>query len=253
MEQYSLTYDFGSGSLKAALVNAQHRIAASCNLAYSTIFPQKGWAVQRPDELWVCMQQATRQLMETTQALPSQVRGIAISHTGSNFIFLDKNGVPLCDCVLWMDGRAVVQAAQLNQALGEQRYTGKNVIAKLRWFMENEPELIARAEKMVDLQGYLFFLMTGTVAVGMMRRSPSAESRGGCCQNVSFARRSWLPRFCRKQPRCSACRPEHRFSAAAAITRPPSSAQPVSTPAMPISISAPLHGWPSPPSTMRTT
>ena len=164
MEQYSLTYDFGSGSLKAALVNAQHRIAASCNLAYSTIFPQKGWAVQRPDELWVCMQQATRQLMETTQALPSQVRGIAISHTGSNFIFLDKNGVPLCDCVLWMDGRAVVQAAQLNQALGEQRYTGKNVIAKLRWFMENEPELIARAEKMVDLQGYLFFLMTGTVA-----------------------------------------------------------------------------------------
>ena len=36
MEQYSLTYDFGSGSLKAALVNAQHRIAASCNLAYST-------------------------------------------------------------------------------------------------------------------------------------------------------------------------------------------------------------------------
>ena len=121
MEQYSLTYDFGSGSLKAALVNAQHRIAASCNLAYSTIFPQKGWAVQRPDELWVCMQQATRQLMETTQALPSQVRGIAISHTGSNFIFLDKNGVPLCDCVLWMDGRAVVQAAQLNQALGEQR------------------------------------------------------------------------------------------------------------------------------------
>lgn len=129
MEQYSLTYDFGSGSLKAALVNAQHRIAASCNLAYSTIFPQKGWAVQRPDELWVCMQQATRQLMETTQALPSQVRGIAISHTGSNFIFLDKNGVPLCDCVLWMDGRAVVQAAQLNQALGEQRYTGKNVIA----------------------------------------------------------------------------------------------------------------------------
>ena len=44
MEQYSLTYDFGSGSLKAALVNAQHRIAASCNLAYSTIFPQKGWA-----------------------------------------------------------------------------------------------------------------------------------------------------------------------------------------------------------------
>ena len=158
MEQYSLTYDFGSGSLKAALVNAQHRIAASCNLAYSTIFPQKGWAVQRPDELWVCMQQATRQLMETAQALPSQVRGIAISHTGSNFIFLDKNGVPLCDCVLWMDGRAVVQAAQLNQALGEQRYTGKNVIAKLRWFMENEPELIARAEKMVDLQGYLFFL-----------------------------------------------------------------------------------------------
>ena len=164
MEQYSLTYDFGSGSLKAALVNAQHRIAASCNLPYSTIYPQKGWAVQHPDDLWVCMQQATRQLMETAQTMPAQVTGLAISHTGSNFIFLGKDGAPLCDCVLWMDGRAVKQAEQINRTIGQQRYTGKNVIAKLRWFLENEPELMARAEKMVDLQGYLFVRMTGTAA-----------------------------------------------------------------------------------------
>lgn len=83
MKAYSLTFDFGSGSVKAALVGSDHRILASCSRPYSTYYPRKGWAVQSPDTAWASLLEATRQVMDAAAILPSQVKGIALSHTGS--------------------------------------------------------------------------------------------------------------------------------------------------------------------------
>lgn len=163
MEQYSLTFDFGSGSVKTALIDGNHRILASYNKPYSTYYPQKGWAVQDPEISWTCMQEATHEVMQSSGILPTQVKGIAISHTGSTIIFVDHRGRALSECVMWMDGRAVAQAHQLNELLGEELYTGKNVIAKLRWFVEKQPELVQSAYKMLDLQGYLLYHITGNM------------------------------------------------------------------------------------------
>ena len=66
MEQYALTFDFGSGSVKAALVGSDHRILSSFNRPYPTYYPQKGWAVQNPSTAWLSMQEATRQLLEVS-------------------------------------------------------------------------------------------------------------------------------------------------------------------------------------------
>lgn len=164
VKQYSLTFDFGSGSVKTALISDDHQILASCNKPYSTYYPKKGWAVQNPETSWICMQETTQQVMEYSGILPCQIKGIAISHTGSTILFVDKNGRPLSECVMWMDGRAVEQARALNREIGQELYTGKNVIAKLRWFMEEQPDLIRTAYKLVDLQGYLFYQMTGKFA-----------------------------------------------------------------------------------------
>ena len=163
MKQYALTFDFGSGSVKAALIGSDHRILASFNRPYPTYYPQKGWAVQDPAIAWLSMQEATQQLLEVSGILPAQVKGIALSHTGSTILFVDRNGTPLNKCVMWMDGRAVDQAAWLNERLGRRLYSGKNVIAKLRWFLENDPEMIRSAYKLLDLQGYLLFRMTGSM------------------------------------------------------------------------------------------
>ena len=156
-----MTFDFGTGSVKAALISSDHRILASFNQPYSTYYPQKGWAVQNPDAAWSCMKEATRQVLDSSRILPGQVKGIAISHTGSTIIFVDRNGKPLSDCVMWMDGRAVEQAQLLNQKLGKDLYTGKNVIAKLRWFVEKQPEMVRSAYKLLDLEGYLLYQLTG--------------------------------------------------------------------------------------------
>ena len=161
MSRYSLTYDFGSGSVKAALVDEKHNIAASISQAYSTYFPRKDWAVQKPEELWSSMVLATRGVMRQAGIAPSQIKGMAISHTATTIIFTDKEGTAISDCVMWMDGRAWKQAEDINRALGQELFNGKNVISKLRWFSENQPEIIENAYAMLDVAAFLLKRLTG--------------------------------------------------------------------------------------------
>ncbi len=161
--KYSLTFDFGSGSVKAALVDGSHAIVSSCNKAYPIFYPKTGWAVQEPENIWTAMQQATNETMSAVSAMPDEIKGIAVSHTGSSIIFVDERGRHLSDCVMWMDGRGAEQAAYLNALLGKEIFTGKNVIAKLRWFVQNEPKLVDEAHKLLDMGGYLLNRLTGNM------------------------------------------------------------------------------------------
>lgn len=158
---YRLTYDFGSGSVKAALVDDTYHLAGVENAPYPTYFPENGWAEQKPAEQWDAMCRATRALLSRTGVSPHAVTGIALSHTATTVIFTDANGEPITDCVMWMDGRAALEAEALNAKLGEARYTGKNVIAKLAWFLKHKPETVEKARYMLDVAACLLHKMTG--------------------------------------------------------------------------------------------
>ena len=164
MELYSLTFDFGSASVKAALVDSAYQIVAWCNKAYRIHYPQKGWVVQDPDEIFECMCRAAKDVIADSGIAPGQIKGVALSHTGQSIVFVDEGGRALSQCVMWMDGRGIEQAARLNARLGRDMFTGKNVIAKLAWFVETQPEMVKQAHKMLDLSGYLLHRLTGEMA-----------------------------------------------------------------------------------------
>lgn len=162
MEQtYRLTYDFGSGSVKAALADQDYRLIDVENVAYLTYFPHNGWAEQKPSEHWQAMCRATRALLARTAIRPESIAGIAISHTATTVIFTDADGEPITDCVMWMDGRAGQEAEEINRRLGQARYTGKNVIAKLAWFLKHRPDVVDKASYMLDVAACLLHRLTG--------------------------------------------------------------------------------------------
>lgn len=158
--KYRLTYDFGSGSVKAALSDQDYRLCGIENEPYRTYFPRLGWAEQKPEEHWQAMCAATRRLIRNTGIDPGTVEGIVMAQTGTTVIFVDDNGQALTDCVMWMDGRADAQAKEINKMLGEDRFSGKNVYAKLLWFLQNRGETVKNARYMVDVSGMLLHRMT---------------------------------------------------------------------------------------------
>lgn len=183
--KYRLTYDFGSGSVKAALSDQDFRLCGIENAPYPTYFPRLGWAEQKPEEHWQAMCAATRRLLQNTGVPPDAIEGIAIAQTGTTIIFVDDRGQPLSNCVMWMDGRADAQAREINKKLGEKRFSGKNVYAKLLWFLQNRGDMVEEARYMVDVSGMLFHRMTGRWACEFT----GARSSG----LVDVERRCWNP------------------------------------------------------------
>ncbi|MGI6117109.1 MAG: xylulokinase [Bilifractor sp.] len=163
-KEFYLTFDFGSGSVKAALFDGNYRLLGSHNEAYRTYFPRNGWATQKPEEQWQAMIRASGAVLGKTGVPASSVSGLAMAQTATSVIFADESGRALTDCVMWTDGRAGEQADKINSLLGEKKFNGKNVISKLLWFEENEPEVVKNASYMLDLSSWLFHKMTDEFA-----------------------------------------------------------------------------------------
>ena len=75
----------------------------------------------------------------------------------------------LRNAILWDDGRAGAQLAELGERFGHDelhRRTGRGpsltqAFRKLLWLVQNEPEVAERAHRFMDAHGYLVQRLTG--------------------------------------------------------------------------------------------
>jgi xylulokinase len=104
---------------------------------------------------------------------------------------VDREGRKLKDNITWVDGRAEEQAKWLMRLLGGKRMftrligieiTGKDVIPKLRWLKQNEPDLWERTDSILDVNGYLKFRATGRRVF---------EWTGACSYGFNLKKKDW--------------------------------------------------------------
>lgn len=158
-KKYAITYDFGTGSLKAALIDDHQNVLSWGSIPYTMYYPQPGFAVQKVDDYWNVFCEITKKMIAEAGIDKEEIKGITISHTSCTIIFIDEDGNALDDCVTWIDNRAVEQADYLNKARGYEWQQGKRIPAKLRWFVENKPELLAKAKYCTGVPGYFTYRM----------------------------------------------------------------------------------------------
>jgi len=164
-EKYSITYDFGTSSVKAALIDENYDVAAWCTAPYKMYYPEPGFAVQKVEDYRNSFCSVTKRLLKEAGISGGQIKGAAISTTSCTMIFIDEHGLPMNDCVTWIDNRAVSEADILNKQCGKDNWTqGKRIPAKIKWFVDNRPDIVEKAEYLVDLSGYLFMILTGRTA-----------------------------------------------------------------------------------------
>ena len=168
-----ISYDLGTGGIKASLFDADGVSLAESFEQYDTFFPADRYVEQRPLDWWKGVCRATKRLLTQSGVKPSDIACAALSGHSLVPVPLDENGTLLKDQVpIWCDMRADDQVAPFFRDLSYEDWysvTGNGdppetyTIFKLMWMKEHEPELFGKIHKIIGSKDYVNYRLTGRI------------------------------------------------------------------------------------------
>lgn len=158
-----LVYDIGTGSTKAALIQAG-QVIQTASASYETHFGEHGIVEQNADDWWSAFQTTTRELDTAS------VDGIILTGQMQDLILLDDESNPIRPVILYNDTRATAEMTQIEQALdmtvlitltGNHQNAG-GLLPKLLWLQQHEPDALVTARHLVlGASDYIVAKLTG--------------------------------------------------------------------------------------------
>lgn len=189
--KYVIAHDVGTSSVKTAIISTNGDIVSHATQLYSYTHPQPGWVEQNPDDYWNGTVLNTRKIVDESKIKTEDILGIVFSTQAMGIIPIDKEGKRLKDNITWVDGRAQKQALWIMNLLGGKQIfkkiigveiTGKDVLPKLKWLKQNEPDIYRATDKVLDVNGYLKFKATGKKVF---------EWSGACSYVFDLKKKDW--------------------------------------------------------------
>ncbi len=168
MAKFVLGIDAGTESFRAGVFDAAGKCLGFGVSPNTTVHRHPGWAEQSPRDWDTALVDSIRKALAAARVKGSDIGGIGVDGTSCTVVFLDEKGNPLRDAIMWMDIRAVREAAEAG-ATGDPalRYVGGgNVSAewfpcKTAWVKRNEPDVYARAHTIFEQTDWLALRLTG--------------------------------------------------------------------------------------------
>lgn len=188
MSRY-LGIDLGTSAVKALVLEDGGRVLAKGRAPYPLIHPQVGWSEQDPGDWWQAVGSASRQAL--AGAGSGALSGVALSGQLNGLVLLDERLEPLENALIWLDQRAVQEAAYLNATFPELlRRAAINpanpiyVGAKLLWLRRHRPDLLERARHLILAKDFINLRLTGELATD--------TSDASCTLLYDLRRDDWL-------------------------------------------------------------
>ncbi len=184
--------DLGTSSLKALLLDREHRIRASASSPLTVHQPHASWREQDPADWWRACGQALAALLHQASAEGidlGDIAGIGLSGQMHGATLLDKDDAVLRPAILWNDGRSQAQCAELERRVPDARAITGNLMMpgftapKLLWVAQHEPQIFERVRKVLLPKDWLRLQLTGEYA------SDLSDSAGTMW--LDTARRDW--------------------------------------------------------------
>lgn len=160
-----LGIDIGTSSVKTVLFDADQRLLGQASAALGVSRPHPGWSEQDPEAWWA----ATLQTIDAVAAAHplAGLRGIGLSGQMHGAVCLDEDDRVLRPAILWNDGRAAAECAELEAAFPDLRAVSGNIAMpgftapKLQWLRHHEPDIFARISTVLLPKDYIRFRLTG--------------------------------------------------------------------------------------------
>ena len=169
---YHLGIDLGSSSVKVALVDAESGkkiislLEPPNEMEIIAINPD--WAEQDPNMWWMHLCNAIKRLTTEANIKLSDIKNIGISYQMHGLVIVDKEGNPLRNSIIWCDSRAVEIGRKALKDLGKDlcgthmlNAPGNFTASKLKWVIDNEPEIYKDTYKFMLPGDFIAYKLTG--------------------------------------------------------------------------------------------
>ena len=168
MAAYVLGIDAGTESFRTGVYDAEGNCLGFGVSPNKNIHRQPAWAEQSVEQWDRAMQESIRNALKESGVDPTDIVGIGLDGTSCTVVFLDGDGKPLRDAIIWMDIRASKEAQVVAES-GDQalEYVGfGNVSAewfpcKVLWTKRNEPAVYQKASTIFEQTDWMVYRLTG--------------------------------------------------------------------------------------------
>ena len=185
--------DLGTSSVKAVLVDDRQNVLATATRELAVARPAPLWSEQSPADWIAATLDGLRSLKAAEPALFQRCAGIGLSGQMHGAVLLDHHDEPLRPCILWNDGRAAAECAEIEATEPASRTITGNIAMpgftapKLLWVRRHEPEIFRRTRKVLLPKAYLRLVLTGEAIEEM------SDASGTLWLDVG--RRAWSDRM----------------------------------------------------------
>ncbi len=169
MTTHLLALDLGTSGCKGALYDAGGVLLAEASQPYPVARPAPLWVEQDPALWWEAACAVCRRL--TADGAAASIAAVGLSGQVPTMLLVDDSGTPLAPAITWQDRRADAEAAWLREHVGAAQladWLGLDMPidagwppARLLWWRRQQPDLLARAHRVLMARDFLTLRLTG--------------------------------------------------------------------------------------------
>jgi len=168
---YLVGVDLGSTSLKAVVYDKSGKAIAAGSRPTERFHPcpeHPEWTVWQPEQIWSGTAEAIRDAISQLDDA-SKIRGLAVTGMGMDGLPIDADGKWLYPFISWLDPRTAAQhkwwlehiGADRTFSIGGNPVWAINSALRIRWMMEHESDILAKADKWLLIEDFLNFMLCG--------------------------------------------------------------------------------------------
>ncbi len=167
--QKLLTFDVGTTAMKCILFDENFKQLFFARCEYDISTPSERIAELDPEIYFSTFLECVNKMRESGIDT-REISSITFTTQGETLIPVDRDGRPLTSAIVWLDTRAEKEAEYLRELIGDgeiYRHTGLWGIdgalpsAKVLWLSKNKPEIYERLFKLLLVEDYLIYRLTG--------------------------------------------------------------------------------------------
>ncbi len=179
---YLIGIDIGTTGAKTLLIDAEGRVRESATVEYPMSTPRPQWAEQDPEDWWRATVQGIQEVLARSSVAPGELAGLGLTGQMHGMVMLDATGRVLRPCIMWNDQRTGAQCEWIMHTIGRERFLELTLnpalpgftAPKVIWTRDNEPEIYARAAKILLPKDYIRYRLTGVYATEVSDASGTA-------------------------------------------------------------------------------